>query len=181
MNVVLVETKVKLTPIYKEESLTLFRWINDAETVRYNNAYRPVSCSSHEAWFEGIGKDPSRVIFGIRSLDDGRLVGTVQLSCIHPVYRSAEFSIRIGEPGDRNRGFGSMATRLAIDFAFKDLNLSRISLHVFADNDRAINLYKKMGFIEEGRLRRAAYIHGKWVDIILMAVLADIRSAGSID
>lgn len=167
----LVETKVKLSPILKEDAPILFKWINDAETVRFNNTYKPISWESHIVWFEALGKDTSKVIFGIRSFEDDRLIGTIQLTNIHTIYRSAEISIRIGEHSDRNRGVGSAAIKLAVQFAFNDLNLMRVYLHVFADNSRAVSVYKKIGFLEEGRLQRAAYINGKWVDVLVMALL----------
>lgn len=169
----IVVMKIKLTPFVKEDIQPLFRWINDAETVRYNNAYKPVTWDSHITWFENLGKDTSRAIFAIRAAEDERLVGTVQLCGIHPVYRSAELSIRIGELSDRNQGFGTMAVKLAVTFGFNDLNLERIYLHVFADNEAALKVYKKIGFVEEGRLKKAAFINGKWVDVIPMALLRE--------
>jgi putative acetyltransferase len=40
---------------------------------------------------------------------------------------------------------------------------------VFADNARAIALYKRHGFVEEGRLRGYAIRHGEYADCLAMA------------
>ena len=103
----------------------------------------------HDRWFQAIGSDPSRILFAVRTLADATLVGTVQLAGIHPVHRSAELIVRIGDEQQRGRGYGTEALRLLVDFAWRDLNLHRVFLHVFADNERAIPVYRNVGFAEE--------------------------------
>ena len=153
----------------QSDSEALFRWINDIDTVRFNAAYRPVDEASHQRWFEALGRDGTRVLFAIRA--QGRLVGTLQLLHIHPVHRAAELTIRIGDPADRDKGYGAAALRQAIEFCWNDLNLQRVWLQVFADNARAIAAYRKVGFAEEGVQRRAAFVGGEWKDLVIMAAL----------
>ncbi len=54
---------------------------------------------------------------------------------------------------------------------FNTLNLNRIKLFVYETNQRAIQSYKKAGFIEEGRMRQERFINGKYVDAIFMGIL----------
>ncbi|MBV8271302.1 MAG: GNAT family N-acetyltransferase [Cupriavidus sp.] len=162
---------VELTEIRPEDKEALFRWINDAETVRFNAAYRPVDWESHCRWFDELGRSPSRVIFAIRLREQPAIVGTVQLVDVHPVHRSAELIIRIGSATDRGKGFGTEAVKLATNFAFDDLNLVRVWLRVFATNARAIGAYKKAGLAEEGTMRKAVFSQGQWLDEIIMAVV----------
>lgn len=169
----LAGTRIALTELRKEDAEPLFGWINDPQTVRFNAPYAPVHEPGHLAWLERVTGDAGRVIFGIRELEGSRLVGVVQLVDIHPVHRSAELIIRIGGEADRSRGYGSEAVRLATEFAFRDRNLQRVSLKVFADNARAIRAYEKAGFQREGVLRRAAFIGGRWCDEIAMAALSE--------
>lgn len=165
--------KVVLTELRAPDSEPLHRWINDADVVRFNSAYAPVHAPSHEAWFRAVTADPSRVIFAIRRTPDGPAIGTVQLTALSAVHRSAELIIRIGDEGDRGAGLGSDAVRCAVRFAFRDRGLQRVWLRVFADNTRAVRAYEKAGFVQEGRMRRAGYIDGRWVDELVMAVLSD--------
>jgi len=44
---------------------------------------------------------------------------------------------------------------------------------VLADNEVARSLYRRLGFVEEGRLRGAAFKNGRFVDLVQMAMLAD--------
>lgn len=164
---------IRLTELRRSDYERLFRWINDPETVRYNAPYAPVHEASHEAWFETVASDPSRIVFGIRPQGEDRLAGVIQLVGLHPVNRSAELIIRIGDEVDRGRGFGGEAVRLATAFGFADRNLQRIWLSVFEGNDRAIRAYEMAGFVQEGVMRRAVFIGGTWRNVVIMARLSD--------
>lgn len=169
----IVGTRVMLTELHRADSDTLFGWINDPETVRFNAPYAPVHESGHAVWFDKITLDPTRIVFGIRERATARLLGVLQLIDLHPIHRTTELVIRIGSEQDRNRGFGSEAIRLAIEFAFADRNLQRVWLRAFADNARAIRAYEKAGMQREGVLRRACFIGGEWRDEVIMAILQE--------
>jgi ribosomal-protein-alanine N-acetyltransferase len=162
---------IVLTEVRKADSQTFYRWINDAETVRFNAPWKPIVPDNHNAWFDGIGKNGSQVVLAIREADDESAIGYVQLINIHPIHRSAELTIRIGDADKRGKGCGTVALKLALDFARRDLNLQRVWLRVFAGNGRAIRAYEKAGFEREGVMRRAAWIDGDWRDEIIMAAL----------
>jgi RimJ/RimL family protein N-acetyltransferase len=167
----LTGSKVTIGPLVATDCMSLFRWFNDAETARLDLAYRPIDWASHKSWFDSIGRDASKVLFAIRRNGDTGLVGVVTVAQIHNVHRSAEIGVRIGEERDRGHGFGSEALALTLDFCWDSLNLQRTWLHTFKHNERAIRTYAKAGFKREGLLRRAAYIDGQWVDVVIMAKL----------
>jgi len=100
-------------------------------------------------------------------------IGHVALYKIDHRVGSAEFGIIIGEKSSWGKGVGEICTRLVIDYGFSELNLNRIYLSVLASNERAINLYKKIGFIQEGILRKAQYKNNTYIDVVLMAILRD--------
>ena len=166
--------KIRLTECRAEDKPALLRWINDADLVRMHGPFRPISNGAHEHWFAKIGQDSGHIHFAIRPLDAEEIIGLVQLMNIHPVFRSVELTIRIGLEAERGKGTGSEAVSLATEFAFGDLNLERLYLHVHADNERAVRAYEKAGLVTEGRLRRAAYINGRWHDVLVMAKLRDV-------
>ena len=160
---------VVLSEVRPDDLETLFSWINDAETVRFNAPYRPISWLAHMQWYERLASDASRVLLIIRREDDGPPLGVVQLLDIHPVHRSAELTTRIGSEENRSQGFGTRAIAAALDFARRDLNLKRVWLRVFTDNKRAIRSYEKAGLIHEGVMRCSAWIDGKWKDQAILA------------
>lgn len=164
---------VALVPLTPAEVSVLFDWINDREQVLLNAPYKPVHAGQHQAWFEAIQQRNDAVIFGIRLTEAGRLIGSCQLQNIHPIHRSAELQIRLGAVAERGQGYGTEATRLLLDFAFKDLNLHRVYLHVLATNQIAVRMYEKVGFVREGVLREAAHIDGRYLDLIMMGILRE--------
>jgi RimJ/RimL family protein N-acetyltransferase len=70
---------------------------------------------------------------------------------------------------DAGHGQGIMGLLLAKVFA--ELNAHRVWLDVIDDNDRAIHVYKKIGFREEGRFREAIKRKGEWVDLLIFGLL----------
>lgn len=163
--------QVILTPLIEEDLPVLYDWINQREQVLFNAPYKPVHFSQHRNWFESVTQRNDMVIFGIRLVENNRLVGTCQLHSIHPVHRSAELQIRLGLVEAHGHGYGTEAICLLLDFAFRDINLHRVFLHVFASNAAAIRIYEKAGFKREGLLRDAAYINSEYCDIIVMGIL----------
>ncbi|WP_167784714.1 GNAT family N-acetyltransferase [Ramlibacter rhizophilus] len=166
------QARALLRPLRDEDSDTLFRWINDRETVVFNAPFHPVTRADHERWFERVRRDPSLRIFAIDEVPGGRLVGSAQLLDISPLHRSAQLQIRIGEADARGRGIGTEAVRLLLAQAWGELGLHRVALTVRADNARAIRAYEKCGFVREGLLRDAALIEGRYVDLVCMGVLS---------
>lgn len=170
---VLVSEHVALTALTADDLPVLFRWINDRELVLHNAPYRPVTEEQHRTWFEAVQQRHDVRIFAIRLRDSGRLIGSCQLHSIHDIHRSAELQMRLGEADARDQGYGTEALQLLLRYAFQDLGLHRVSLHVFSTNDAAIRLYEKAGFVREGALRRAACIEGRYLDVIVMGLLRE--------
>ena len=73
-------------------------------------------------------------------------------------------------PEYRGQKIGARLLAATIADAFQK-GIARIELEVYAGNARAIALYKKFGFVEEGRKRQARCLDGVHEDSILMALL----------
>lgn len=70
----------------------------------------------------------------------------------------------------RGIGLGTAIMQTMIDWATAHPVIEKLALGVWAKNERAIRLYKKMGFIEEGRkIKGVKYADGAYDDCILMA------------
>jgi RimJ/RimL family protein N-acetyltransferase len=72
----------------------------------------------------------------------------------------------------RNQELGARLINSVLEAA-RARGLVRITLHVRADNTRAIRLYERLGFQHEGRLRRDMRIDGRDYDSLAMAMLLD--------
>lgn len=114
---------------------------------------------------------PEMYSFSIRSLEDDRVIGNVDLSGIDWPSGNAWVGIGIGERDQWGKGYGGDAMNLILRFAFETLSLRRVSLTVFQYNERAIHSYEKAGFKLEGRLRQWMQRAGQRYDLIFMGVL----------
>ena len=69
----------------------------------------------------------------------------------------------------RGRGVGEAVLRALLDWATKNPRIEKVSLAVLADKANAIALYRKLGFVEEGRrVPEIKVAKGKYVDDLLM-------------
>jgi len=98
-------------------------------------------------------------------------IGITLLVNIDYKNRNAECIIDIGEKEYWGQGYGTEALTLLLNYAFQELNLHRVSLRVFSFNEKAIHLYKKLEFKEEGAGRQSLFRFGKWHDMIHMGIL----------
>lgn len=102
-----------------------------------------------------------------------RFIGICGLHGLRDIYHSGELRILIFDPVAIGHGFGTEAVNLLLEYGFNRLNLHRIWLGVNADNEGAVNCYRKCGFKHEGRLRDDIFYHGKYADVIRMGILRD--------
>ena len=101
---------------------------------------------------------------------DGLLVGQISLHMEPNPRRKHVAGIGMGVRDDwAGKGVGSALMAAALDLADNWLNLHRIELTVFVDNEAALALYRKFGFVEEGRARDYAFRQGRYVDVFYMA------------
>lgn len=72
------------------------------------------------------------------------------------------------------KGVGSLLLSSLVQWArTSETGLRKLNLTVRSDNDRAILLYKRFGFVEEGRVKRLFLINGVFHDGITMGLLID--------
>ena len=70
----------------------------------------------------------------------------------------------------RNQGIGSRLIEYAINWAKETGAVKRIELHVFETNNQAIHIYKKYGFIIEGKKQKAIKANDEYVNELIMAL-----------
>jgi RimJ/RimL family protein N-acetyltransferase len=108
---------------------------------------------------------------------DERLIGWCNLMGEDALARHASVGISLALDA-AGHGYGTDALRVLIDYAFVRRNLRRLHLVVVASNERAIASYRKVGFVEEGRLREQAWVRGHYEDEVHMGLLRSQWQAG---
>ena len=100
---------------------------------------------------------------------DGNAVGLVELVEINHIHRRGEFQIIVA-PDWQCRGYATEATTLAINYAFKVLNLHKLYLVVDVENKSAVNIYEKCGFKTEGVMLEEFFSNGAYHDALRMSI-----------
>jgi RimJ/RimL family protein N-acetyltransferase len=142
----------------------------DPEVTEQMSIVWPEARAQTREFWESIRVSDSNLLLAIETLA-GEFVGSVGLHGIDGRSRTAELAIWIARQ-HWDKGYGRDAVRTASRFAFQEMNLQRVFLHVYETNPRGIRAYERVGFKEEGRLRRGQFVGGRYVDVIVMGLLA---------
>jgi RimJ/RimL family protein N-acetyltransferase len=165
---------VTLRPMERADIPRLWEFAQDMELGLVTGADgRPTSLAAIEHMYDAQWADPSAdaVRWAIEAHD--LLIGGAELTQIDWRNRSADLAVWIGDRAYRQRGCGSDAMRVALNYAFKLLGLNRVNYLSAAPNAAAVQAYKRVGFQEEGRMRQAIYRDGRYHDVVLLGVLRD--------
>jgi RimJ/RimL family protein N-acetyltransferase len=158
---------------------TIAAWSRDSEFQHLldSDAPRPWTARAVKAdTNEALGEEKPReqlFPFVIRALADDQLLGFTDLKIDHWSQRNAWIGIGIGPRAFWGKGYGTDAMRVLMRFCFTELNLARLTLSVFAYNERAQRSYLKAGFQVEGRQRERLRRGEQRYDIIFMGILRD--------
>jgi RimJ/RimL family protein N-acetyltransferase len=164
--------KVALGPLRRDLLPTYQRWGNDFAAMRTVGRAQPLTLEQLTAQYEHVTISEDSVSFTIYELATWRPIGTTALERIDFRTRTADFTIGIGEPECRGKGYGTEATSLMLDYAFTALGLHNVMLLVYEFNLAGLHAYQKAGFREFGRRRQSQWMGGKLWDVVYMDCLA---------
>ncbi|GJE77693.1 MULTISPECIES: spermidine N1-acetyltransferase [Methylorubrum] len=173
---------IKLRPLEREDLLFVHQLNNNDSIMRYwfEEAYESFA-ELAQLYERNIHNQTERRF--IIATERGEPAGMVELVEINHLHRRCEFQIAI-HPDHQGKGYAKRATRIAIDYAFKVLNIHKLYLHVDKDNKRAAGIYESCGFRPEGILRDEFFVNGRYRDAVRMCLfqphyLAE-RGAGAV-
>ncbi|OIJ99696.1 GNAT family N-acetyltransferase [Streptomyces colonosanans] len=134
----------------------------------------PRSDESFRSWTaERAGRPPGGEAFRlvVEVLADGAFAGSVTVG--ETDSRAGRFKTGIEITRDhRRRGYAAEATELILTYMFAEQRYNKCEVEVYAFNDASLALYHKLGFVEEGRLRRHEFFAGSYHDVALLGITA---------
>lgn len=149
---------------------------NDASEIRkifeYSNVIHntlQLPFPSTEIWAERL-KNSDESTYELLAVANTVIVGDLCLKTFPDKPRRkhvGEFSIVVRDDWC-GKGIGSALMRAMIDLADNWLNLLRLELYVYTDNEAAIHLYTKFGFTIEGTHSKSSYRNGQYSDTYSM-------------
>ena len=168
----LIGDRIYLSPRNSDDVEIFTEWLNDFKTTDYLGRSSIVTTLYDEKKYleENATAEASFVIV---TINENKMIGTVSLESINHINRCATLGIFIGDKEFRNKGYGTEAIKLILEYGFKYLNLKNIKLDLMEFNERALKCYKKCGFKEYGRRRKCKFIDGEYYDTIEMDILKE--------
>lgn len=130
----------------------------------------PFDEAETRAWYARRNDKQNRLDLAIYVPALDQYVGEVVFNEYDPNNNSVNYRIAIGQAG-QNRGYGTEATKLMVDYGFEHLGLNRIELEVLDFNKRARHVYTSCGFVAEGRRREAFCLDGTYHDAVIKSVI----------
>jgi RimJ/RimL family protein N-acetyltransferase len=165
---------VILRALEREDIERCYRWMNDPNIVRTLKSRYPIAFTNEAEWLESaMHPSVTERHFAIERKDDRSHIGNASIQDIDWVSRVAGFGLFIGEPSAWNRGFGTDAIRTLVRFAFDEMNLVKLRIHVFDYNEKAKHLLLGHGFVQEGKLARDFYREGTYHDIVILSAFRE--------
>ena len=163
--------KCYLSPIDVNDAEKFTEWLNDTEVLINLQLYNSViSLENEKAFLSDLAKDHN---YSIVDLKTNELIGTCGFVEIDYVNQTAQIGVFIGNKNFWNKGYGTEALSLLIDYGFRALNLHNIMLRVYEYNKGAIRCYEKIGFKQIGIRREAVQRNLEKHDIVYMDILPD--------
>lgn len=146
------------------------KWMNDQDVNRYLESGGNYDLKKLEDFLKTVEKR-NILFWAIVIKDNDSHIGNIKIDPISERNKTGEYGILIGDKISWGKGYAKEATQAILDYCFSEkVGLRKITLGVVADNISALNLYKKLGFEQEGLYKQHAYHDGKWCDVVRMAI-----------
>jgi UDP-4-amino-4,6-dideoxy-N-acetyl-beta-L-altrosamine N-acetyltransferase len=157
-----------------EDEKRMVRDWRNVDNVRKWMYHDHIIAKDEHAKFIGKLREKDSDCYWLMKDKKGEYLGVVSLNRIEFRNRSAYIGI-YSNPESKVPGKGSILMDALKKIAFDKYNFHTLKLEVIDCNERAINFFKKHGFVEEARLKELIYRDGKWHDVIVMGI---VKKAG---
>ena len=164
--------KTRLRPWRLEDAELRFMASLDSPTLAFHQdgIELPTSVEFQKEWLEKVAgsKDSDMIRFAMENLD-GVTVGWVTLhSCDQ---KNGTFGFGVAVYRDyRGQGYAVDAVRILLKYGFWEQRYQKCNSECISINDASIRIHEKLGFIEEGRIRRNMFYKGTYCDDVLFGM-----------
>lgn len=119
-----------------------------------------IKINEPETWFQ----------FVIIEKETQKIIGDLGIHFFDKENKQVEIGITLNK-AFQNKGYATESIKKVIEYLFKDLKKHRIITSVDPDNINSIRLVARIGFRKEGYFVESLFIHGKWVDDLIYAMI----------
>ena len=113
-------------------------------------------------------KSKNNFLFGIFLKENNEHIGNIKIGNINSFHRFADLGIMIGKKELWGKGYATEAIKLATRFAFRKLNLHKLTAGMYAPNKGSHKAFLKCGYVDAGRLRKHRSFNKRYVDNLVV-------------
>ncbi len=175
MNDKLITSKsLYLRPIDITDATDLYlNWLNDPEINQYlESRFVSWTLEMLSSYIKELSGNKNEMLFAICLAEDNQHIGNIKLGPINWQHLYADIGIIIGDKGQWGKGKAAEAIEAVCRFGFQ-LGLNKITAGCYGDNIGSFKAFTRVGFEEEGRVRRKFISQSGYQDHILLGLLAD--------
>jgi ribosomal-protein-alanine N-acetyltransferase len=167
---------VYLVPFSEEhlKNRSYLNWLRDQEVVKYIGREEYLGEISYEEVKEyvlSMWQNKYVSFWAVHLLKSGAFIGTAKINFFNAAIaktKTADIGIMIGERSVWGKGIAGFTLSLICKYAFEELSARKLTAGALGENIAVIKAFKKIGFVEEGRIRHKVLIGDKYYDHVLM-------------
>jgi RimJ/RimL family protein N-acetyltransferase len=170
----MIGEKTYLAPMNMDDLEKYAHWVNDLNVTLFTDLTDSIIEQDKERQLlHNLTNNPRNRVMVIISRETDTAIGFIGLHEINWMNRNAALGIMIGDKGQWNKGYGTEAISLMLDFGFNVLNLNSVYLRTISFNARGMRCFEKCGFKQAGVSRQFKFIAGQYYDMIHYDILAE--------
>lgn len=167
---------IRLRGIEPADAETFYAWDSaETETARMVEWVWPAgSLAQAKQWAEKRATEESKndeFFFAIENLA-GELVGVINTHSCDRRVGCFRYGVSIA-PAFRGRGYAAEAVLLLLRYFFDELHYQKVTADVYAYNDTSARFHERLGFVQEGRLRRVVFSQGQHFDMLVFGMTVE--------
>ncbi|MFK8908296.1 GNAT family N-acetyltransferase [Streptomyces sp. YS-3] len=166
--------RVRLRGIEPDDWNAFMRFAEDEEGLG-DLLNPPRSAESFRTWAteqSAAKSDGDCFQLAIEAVATGKIVGAIGSHHADPRAGWFEYGVTLGA-GHRRKGYAAEAVVMLLRFMFAERRFHKCGARILAHNEPSLALQRRLGFIEEGRLRDQVFFAGQHHDLVIMGMLAD--------
>lgn len=160
--------QANLKDIKETDLKQILDWRNQESIRNVMHNSNIISMDEHIQWFDRLQKSATSIskIFYYKQVP----YGVLNVTQIDRINNKCEWGFYIGV-NNAPRGMGTILGFTSLNFIFQELSIRKLSAEVLSNNEKSEIYHKKLGFTQEGVLRKHVWREENYIDILLYGLL----------
>lgn len=167
---------VRLRAVEPSDAELLYVWENDTDVWQAGETLTPFSRATLQYYTDHVAQQDIYEAKQLRLMIDTdeeipTTIGSIDLFDFNPYHKRAGVGILIYNSNDRQKGYASSALQVLVNYAFRVLGLHQLYCNIAVNNEKSLNLFRKVGFEVTGTKKAWLFTNTGWVDELILQLI----------